>query len=80
VSGGGGRHDPEPRADEELWRLTKDTRTAVCSQRLHPLGLELRIDVDGDTRMTRVSRSVDEAWAERERLRMSMEAKGWRCG
>jgi hypothetical protein len=57
--------------------LTKDTRTAVCWQRRHPLGLELRVDVNGDTMRTTVARSGEEADAESSRMRALMIERGW---
>lgn len=64
-------------ADTELWRLTKGRRTAVCWQRLHPLGLELRIDVNRDTMRTTVARTEDEARTESARVHALMLEKGW---
>jgi hypothetical protein len=34
----------------ELWRLTKGNRVAVCSLWNHPIGAEVRCDVDGEMR------------------------------
>jgi hypothetical protein len=57
--------------------LTKDNRTAVCWQRRHPLGLELRVDVNGDTMRTTVARSAEEADTESSRMRALMIERGW---
>ena len=66
-----------PPSAEELWRLTKDRRVAVCLQSLHPMGLELRIDVNGDTLRTTVERTADDARVQSEYMRAAMLAKGW---
>lgn len=66
-----------PPADERLWLLTKGTKTAACWQSLHPLGLELRLEVDYEVRRTRVARTVDEARAESARWLDLMLMKCW---
>ena len=63
--------------DEELWRLVKGRRTAVCWQRLHPLGYELRLDVNGDTMRTTVERTIDGAKEQSVHMRQAMLARGW---
>ena len=63
--------------DEELWRLVKGRRTAVCWQRLHPLGFELRLDVNGDTMRTTVERTIEAARAQSVHMRQAMLARGW---
>jgi len=70
-------HRAEPPADEHLWTLRKGQRTAVCAQALHPLGLELRLTVDGETLRTEVARSVEEGRAASERMRDLFRSKGW---
>ena len=64
-------------ADEELWRLAKGRRTAVCWQRLHPLGFELRLDVNGDTMRTTVERTIEAAREQSVHMRQAMLARGW---
>ena len=66
-----------PPADEELWRLTKGRRTAVLWQRLHPLGLELRLDVNGDTMRTTLEKTVEGARKQSAHMREALLAKGW---
>ena len=66
-----------PAADEQVWRLTKGRRVAVCWRRLHPLGLELRVDVNGDTMRTTVARTIEEARAECSRMYALMLDRGW---
>ena len=66
--------------DEELWRLVKGRRTAVCWQRLHPLGFELRLDVNGDTMRTTVEGTEEAARAQSVYMRQAMLDKGWSAG
>lgn len=63
--------------DEHVWTLTKGRLTAVCWQRLHALGLELRLDVNRDTMRTTIVATRDEALAETTRMRQLMLDKGW---
>jgi hypothetical protein len=70
-------HDAALRADEQLWTLRKNARTAVLWQALHPLGLELRLDVAGDTVRTRVEKSVHQARDATVHMRAAMLTKGW---
>ena len=66
-----------PPADEQLWRLVKGRRTAVCWQRLHPLGFELRLDVNGDTMRTTVERTLEGVQEQSVHMRQAMLARGW---
>ena len=43
-----------------FWTLTKAKREAVCVLWNHPLGAEMRLDVDGKMTMTRASRNLAE--------------------
>ena len=69
-----------PSPDEELWRLTKGRRVAVCWQRVHALGLELRLDVNGDTMRTTVEGTEEAARAQSVYMRQAMLDKGWSAG
>jgi len=64
-------------ADETLWVLHKGPRTAVLWQSLHPLGLELRLDVDGEMVRTRVEKTVHQAREATVQMRAAMVGKGW---
>lgn len=66
-----------PPPDEQLWTLRHGRHTAVCWQRLHPLGLELRLDVNRDTMRSAVARTVDEARTASDEMRNAMLARGW---
>jgi len=63
--------------DEELWRLVKGRRVAVCWQRRHSLGFEVRLDVNGDTLRTTVERTVEAAHEQSAYMRDAMTGKGW---
>ena len=55
---------PEWRGDavliRELWKLRKGTRVAVCTLWNHPLGGEVRCDVDGEMFATQASRRIED--------------------
>lgn len=40
--------DGTPRDCGEIWRLRKGARVAVCRLFSHPIGAEVRLDVDGE--------------------------------
>lgn len=63
--------------DEHVWELRKGERRAVCRRALHPLGIELVLEVNGVLRYSKVARTVAEARAEAERMRESMVERGW---
>ena len=52
----------------ELWTLAKGKRVASCSFAPHPLGLELRCDVDGEMRRRQVFRELEP---------LKLEAHAW---
>jgi hypothetical protein len=66
-----------PADDEKVWEVKKGTRTAVLWQRLHPLGLELRLDVNGDMRSTTVEKTVHAAREVSAHMRAVLLQKGW---
>ena len=61
-----------------LWRLTKDTRTARCEVRAHPLGLELRYLVDEVLLRRDVVRNTPELETHLNDSRDGFLALGWR--
>lgn len=63
--------------DEGLWELWKGERRAVCYRALHPLGIELVVEVNGDLRYAKVERTVAAARAEATRMRESLLSRGW---
>ena len=72
--------DAVPPTDEQLWRLTKGRRVVVCWRRRHPLGFELRLELQGDTIRTAVYPTVDEAQAAEAHMREAMVERGWTVG
>lgn len=66
-----------PPPDEKLWTMRHGRHVAVCWETLHPLGLELRLDVNGDTMRTAVAKTVAEAREASVHMREALIAKGW---
>ena len=65
------------RAGREIWKLTKGTRVAICTLWNHPIGAELRCDVDDEMQQTKASRTVGELLDVAHEWRKAFEAKGW---
>jgi len=64
--------------DPVRWTMHKDGgRMVQCRVVPHPLGFELRVDVDGDTRLTQVHRQEADADIHAASLEDSFIAKGW---
>ena len=61
----------------EIWKLSKGRRVAVCTLWNHPIGAELRCDVDDEMRQTKASRAVGELLDVAHEWRKAFEAKGW---
>ena len=59
------------------WCLEKGSRAVVCDIYMHPLGGELRCEVDCEMCGTRASRSLDRFCSMRAARRKAFEAKGW---
>ena len=59
------------------WTLKKGSRTVVCDIYTHPLGGELRCDVDSEMFGTRASRTLDDLLAASDEWRKAFEGKGW---
>jgi hypothetical protein len=68
---------PAPPTDERLWALTKGTRSSTCVLRAHPLGVEVRVDVDGEAQMTQVHRLKADACIDAAALEDAFLGKGW---
>jgi hypothetical protein len=68
---------PPPPRDERLWALTKGARSATCVLRRHPLGVELRVDVDGEAQMRQVHRLKADARIHAATLEDRFQEKGW---
>lgn len=69
--------DRMPPADEKLWELRKGTRTAVCWQRRHPHGFELRVAVNGDTLRTTVEETAEGASRAATHMYEALLAREW---
>ena len=52
-------------------------RMAQCRVVRHPLGFELRVDIDGDTRLTQVHRQEADADIHAAALEDQFIEKGW---
>ena len=64
--------------DAVRWTMHKDGgRMAQCQVVRHPLGFELRVDVDGETRLTRVHRQEADADIHATALEDQFLERGW---
>jgi hypothetical protein len=61
-----------------LWLLERDGRELACCVTLVPYGIEVHLTSDGETVITRVFETGDEALAWAERKRGDREAAGWK--
>ena len=61
----------------ELWKLTKGSRVVVCSLWNHPIGAEVRCDVDGDMRQTKAGRDLVALLDESDKWKTQFQEKGW---
>lgn len=63
-----------PPPDGLLWTLRDGRHTAVCGECLPPLGLGLRLDINGDTMRKAVGRTFETASAISAAM---LASKGW---
>ena len=61
-----------------LWSLEREGRELACYVKLVPYGIEIHLESDGETVVTRVFETGDEALAWAEKKRGDREAAGWR--
>ena len=61
---------------ERWWRLTKGSRAVVCDMWTHPLGGELRCEIDGEMFGTRASRDLNDLLDASAEWRKAFEGKG----
>jgi hypothetical protein len=66
-----------PVREERLWALVKGPRRAEGVVRVTPLGLELRIGVDGELFWSRVYARGDDLIEDAEAKRIDFTEKGW---
>lgn len=61
----------------EVWRLQKGAQTARCVLQGHPIGIEARVEIDGEVHRTEAFKDskamVDATWE----WRRAFKAKGW---
>ena len=70
---------PPPPIEHRVWTLTKGDRQARLDVRQHPLGQELRCDVDGSLVWTEVFKPGDgvRMGVVADEHRIAFEARGW---
>jgi hypothetical protein len=61
-----------------LWSLERDGRELACRVKLVPYGIEVHLTSDGETVITRVFETGDEALGWAEKKRRDREAAGWK--
>jgi hypothetical protein len=77
-------HAPSTRAEpvtlgQPLWQLVKDGHTAAALVRpIDGVGLELRLEWDGELRVSEVFKGWDELEAMAVEKRSELEGRGWR--
>lgn len=71
--------DPPPvsRLEAVVWECRKGTRIARCELWRHPLGWEVRCDVDDETRQTAVQRRRETAEDQAHDWQRAFFGKGW---
>ena len=62
-----------------LWSLERDGHTLLCRAKLAPYGIEIDLASDGESVVTRVFGTGEEALAWAEKKRGDREAAGWRA-
>jgi hypothetical protein len=73
----------KPPPPQRAWLLVKDKadgkgkRKAECLVDLHPLGWEVRYNVDGQMRRTQVFRTQDEMLLDVNNSEIAFKEKGW---
>jgi hypothetical protein len=74
-------HIPEyydrPQLAANVWRLTKGTHVAVCAFWTHPIGGEVRVEVDGELMNSEAHRDGVVLFELSEQWRTQFQQKGW---
>ncbi len=65
------------RLEAVMWELRKGVRVARCEMWRHPLGWEVRVDVDSETRQTAVQRRRATAEDLAQDWQRLFAGKGW---
>ncbi len=72
---------PEWRGKQEnlgtWWTMKKGARVVECTWWSHPLGVEMRCDVDGEMFATKVGRNIHELLDIRDEWQKAFQEKGW---
>lgn len=61
----------------EMWTLTKDARTAVCTLTTNPLGWQVTITLNGELYRSQVCKIEADVFDTSAAWRKDWEAKGW---
>lgn len=61
----------------QWWRLPKGNRAVACDIYTHPLGGELRCEIDGEMFGTRASRDLSDLWTASEAWKQGFKEMGW---
>jgi hypothetical protein len=69
---------PDDRLVALMWEVRKADRIARCELWRHPLGFEVRVDVDSETRQTAVQRRRETAEDLAHDWQQAFAGKGWR--
>jgi hypothetical protein len=59
------------------WILRKGTHTAVCVLWNHPIGAEMRLDIDGEMKETKAGRGLTELLDAADVWKAAFIEKGW---
>lgn len=66
-----------PVPPQRAWLLVKGARRAECLVQLHPLGWEVRYEVDGEMVRTQVFKTQDEMLLDVNDSEIAFKGKGW---
>ncbi len=66
-----------PQLTANVWRLTKGTHVAVCAFWTHPIGGEVRVNIDGELMRSEASRDGGKLFDLSEEWRTQFLEKGW---
>lgn len=66
-----------PKHLSDLWALRKGRHQATCVLVGHPMGSEVRVEIDGELQRSEAFREGAQAAATAEDWRKAFEEKGW---
>jgi hypothetical protein len=67
-------------AARRVLEAAKGTRVAFCALWNHPIGAEMRCDVDGEMWQTKAARDLGELMNGSESWKAAFQQKGWHVG